>query len=97
MTVPVGLFPAIIQGGFMGRTVSYKEYRQRPNDDMAVLEARRETIVQSEPEVLLDERSLITEPVMASEAYCSCCEDCYHKRSNWNKFLDWLRRVLWVM
>lgn len=81
----------------MGRVVHIGEHRQSPNDDMAVLEARRETITQSEPDVPPDGRLLTTEPVMTSEAYCSCCDDCYHKRSNWSKFLDWLRRVLWAM
>lgn len=84
----------------MGRVVCVGEKRQTKKstaqDDMA-FRAVQSDLTPSEPEVPLEERSLIVEPVVTSETYCSCCEDCYHKRSNWNKFLDWLRRMLWVM
>lgn len=79
----------------MGRVVSAGEKRQRP---VSVIQARTAMQEPSEPEVSPESLSLTEEPVLTSEThYENICEDCYHMRSNWSKFLDWIRRVLWVM
>ena len=70
----------------MGTVVHYKQYSQNRHV--------RETMTPSDTNVPLAERSFTTDEIIESEGHCA---DCYHMRSNWSKFLDWLRRVLWVM